>query len=182
MKKILAVILSLVIVFSLAGCGSGSSDSENADETAAAAENAAESTDDSLSGAGYVFVYNGVNVIIDAEADEIIEALGEYKSYYEAASCAFDGLDKIYTYDSFEIDTYPTDDVDYISAVILKDDLVETAEGICIGSSLSEVEAAYGEGSDDSGYLTYEKDDMKLCFILEDDVVVSIEYQTKVLD
>ena len=184
MKRILAVLLALLMMFTLAGCGEDE-DETNAEETAAAGdaeEETEEETEAALEGAGYVFVYNDVNVIIDAEAADIIEALGDYKSYYEATSCALDGLDKIYTYDSFEIDTYPTDDVDYISAVILKDDLVSTAEGVCIGDSLNDVTAAYGEGTEDSGYLIYEKDDMKLCFIISDDVVTSIEYQTKVLD
>ena len=42
-------------------------------------------------------------------------------SYFEAPSCAFDGIDKTYTYAGFELLTYPKDDKDYVSSVVLKD-------------------------------------------------------------
>lgn len=174
MKRFLILLLAGMMVFSLSACGGN--DSTNGGGEA--------ETDSSASadGLGYVFEYDGVSIVIDAEATDIIEALGEPTSYYEATSCAFDGLDKIYTYSSFELDTYPTDDIDYVSAVILKDDLVSTAEGVSIGDSLEDVTAAYGEGEESNGYLVYEKDDMKLRFVIEDDVVTSIEYQTTVLE
>lgn len=189
-KKIMALLLA-VMMLGLTACG-GSDDSSSSDTSDSTSEDTAADTsadtsedtseEDAAEGLGYVFEYNGVSVVIDAEAADILEGLGEEKSYYEAASCAFDGLDKIYTYDSFEIDTYPTDDVDYISAVILKDDLVSTAEGVAIGDSQDDVTAAYGEGTEEDGYLVYYKDDMKLRFIIEDGVVTSIEYQTTVMD
>ena len=56
---------------------------------------------------GFVFISGDVQIVIDAEAEPIVEALGEPKSYFEAASCAFEGLDKIYTYGGFEVNTYP---------------------------------------------------------------------------
>ncbi|MCM1120609.1 MAG: hypothetical protein NC543_14750 [bacterium] len=130
---------------------------------------------------GYVFVTGGVTVEVDADMAPILAALGEPASYFEAASCAFEGLDKIYTYSSFEIDTYPAQDRDLVSAVILKDDSVTTAEGVCIGDSLEKLQEIYGEGSVEEGMLIYEKDGVKLCFILRDDSVISIEYRSTVL-
>ncbi len=131
---------------------------------------------------GYVFLYKNTTIAVDADMAEVLEALGDPKSYYEAASCAFEGLDKIYTYASFEIDTYPTNDKDYISLIVLKDDSVSTAEGVYIGDSLGHLQEVYGEPSAEStGQLIYEKDGMKLCFIIQDEKVVSIEYQSTVL-
>ena len=79
---------------------------------------------------GYVFEYNGVKIGMDMEAAPIIAALGEADSYFEAPSCAFEGLDKTYSYGSFEIDTYEQNGKDYISTVFFCDDLIETPEGV----------------------------------------------------
>ncbi len=65
--------------------------------------------------------------------------------------------------------------------MILKDDSAATVEGICIGDSLDKVLEVYGEGKQENGMLTYEKDGMKLCFILQDDSVISIEYRSTAL-
>mgnify|MGYP002512597857 FL=1 len=130
---------------------------------------------------GYVFKVGDVTVEVDGDAAPVIEALGEPASYFEAASCAFEGLDKIYTYNGYEIDTYPAQERDLVSAVILKDDSVSTAEGICIGDSLEKLLEAYGEGAQENGMLVYSRDGMKLCFILQEDSVVSIEYRSTAL-
>ncbi len=132
---------------------------------------------------GYAFIYNDIVIEMDVEAAPIIDELGEPNTYFEAASCAFEGIDKMYTYNSFEIDTYPLDDVDYISSVIFKDDSVATAEGIEIGDSIDKVTEAYGnQGINESGMLVYEKDKVKLCFIIQDNAVASVEYRSTVLD
>lgn len=132
---------------------------------------------------GYVFKQGNVVVQIDAEAEAIIAALGEPISYFEAASCAFEGLDKMYTYNSFEVDTYPVDDKDYISAIIFKDDSITTAEGIAIGETRDRVEAVYGTDYEEQGsMIVYKKDGMKLSFIFEGGAVSSIQYGTMVLD
>ena len=120
------------------------------------------------SGKGYIFEYKGTKVEIDGEAAPVVEALGE------APSCAFEGIDKTYTYSGFELDTYPQGEVDHISAVVFKDDSVATAEGICIGDTREKLEEAYGAGTEEGG--------MKLCFILQGDEVVSIEYRSTVLE
>lgn len=132
---------------------------------------------------GYAFIYQDVVIEIDAEAAPILEKLGEAKSYFEAASCAFNGLDKMYAYGSFELDTYPVDDKDFVSMVLFKDDSIATAEGVSIGEPEEKITEVYGEDAvKENGMIVYRKDDMKLCFIVEDEKIVSIEYQTTVLD
>lgn len=132
---------------------------------------------------GYAFAYQNVVVEIDAEAAPIIEKLGEANSYFEAPSCAFEGIDKMYGYHSFEVDTYPLKDKDYISAIIFKDDTITTAEGVGIGDTIDKVTEIYGnDGSNEDGMLVFEKDKVKLCFIVQDNSVASIEYRSTVLD
>lgn len=132
---------------------------------------------------GYVFEYNGVKIGMDMEAAPIIAALGEADSYFEAPSCAFEGLDKTYSYGSFEIDTYEQNGKDYISTVFFCDDLIETPEGVCLFETKADMVKAYGEGfKEEFGMLVYEKDGMKLKFILNGDEITSIEYSSTVLD
>ena len=132
---------------------------------------------------GYTFTYQDVVIEIDAEAAPITEKLGEPNSYFEAPSCAFEGIDKMYTYNSFEVDTYPSKTQDYISTIIFKDDVITTTEGVGIGDPVDKVMEVYGEdGSNEDGMLVFEKDGMKLCFIIQDDTVASVEYRSTVLD
>ncbi|MCM1264348.1 MAG: hypothetical protein NC313_16680 [Butyrivibrio sp.] len=204
MKKTTAIILTASLLL-LSGCGSNGGErviegdvqtieSDNAQtqgtDTSAADTGSSDVKEDAQTESGqtpaavkgYVFSYNGVSVTMDAEAAPIIEALGEPASYFEAASCAFEGLDKMYTYNGFELDTYPTNDADYVSALILKDDSVSTAEGVCIGDSLEKMQQTYGDGEASGGMTVYAKDGMKLCFILQEDEIVAIEYRSTVLE
>ena len=129
----------------------------------------------------YVFEYDGIQMAVNMEAAPVLEALGEPVSYFEAASCAFEGLDKMYTYSSFEVDTYPEGDVDYISCIYFLDDLVETPEGICLYMTQADMEEAYGtEYTEVNGAFVYSKGNGELSFIIENDEIVAIEYKTKV--
>lgn len=205
MKKETAIIMTASLLL-LSGCGSNGNERviegnvqtiESENEQSGSVQSAG--TDEATSGAqdnsqneaeqetssvkGYEFIYNGVSVTMDADAAPIIEKLGEPASYFEAASCAFEGLDKMYTYSGFEIDTYPVGDKDYVSSVILKDDSVSTAEGVCIGDSFEKLQQTYdGEGEENAGMRVYVKDGMKLCFIMQGQDIIAIEYRSTVLE
>ena len=124
----------------------------------------------------YVFQVRGTEVAIDQDMAEVLEALGEANSYFEAASCAFDGLDKTYTYSGFVITTRPDGDRDLVNSILLTDDSVATAEGIYIGSSQADVLAAYGDAEVAYNVIQYTLDNTTLNFILEGGTVLSIEY------
>ena len=132
---------------------------------------------------GYVFEYQGVRIGMDMEASPIIAALGEPASYFEAPSCAFEGLDKTYSYGSFEIDTYEQDGRDFISCVFFCDDLIETPEGVALFETKEDMTAAYGESfKEEYGMLVYEKEGMKLRFLVEENEITSIEYVSTVFE
>lgn len=193
MKKKAAVWIMAAALF-LAGCGSNAKviegevktqGGEGAAETSEEAngENGEEARAEETSYKGYVFRSGDVVMEMDAEAAPVLDKLGEPNSYFEAPSCAFEGVDKMYTYGSFELDTYPTGDKDFISAVIFKDDSITTPEGVGIGDSREKLTEAYGgEGTEELGMTVYRKDNMKLCFIFQDDSIASIEYRSTVLD
>ena len=176
-KLFLCATLATACIFSLIGCSSSSSSDDvkviegTADTT--------ETTDASTGSSGYVFTYQGTEIPVDADAADIIEALGEPNSYFEAESCAAQGIGKHYTYNDIEIETYPDGDTDRILYVMLKSDAVSTAEGINISSTKDDILEAYGEPTEEiTGSLVYEKDSMKLKFLFDGDSIISIEYDS----
>lgn len=178
-------IIALVTTFILSGCGekekviTGKNDNNNS----VSQTNNNDQNTPKPSEQGYVFKTGDVEIEIEAEAKEYIDALGEPQSYYEAPSCAFGDLDKVYTYNGFELNTFQENGTDYVSSVILKDDSVSTKEGVCIGDDAAKVTETYGDytSKTDKAFV-YAKGNMKLCFFIEDDVIVSIEYLNTLMD
>lgn len=163
--------------------GDGEAADEGQQDSGQGGTGSAPAANGAASGEGYAFSYNGTVIEVDADAAPILAVLGDPVSYFESQSCAFEGMDKMYTYNSFELDTYPNESKDYVSTVILKDDSVATAEGICIGDSREKLLQAYPDGGkEEDGMIVYEKGNMRLCFIIKGDEVVSIEYRSTVLN
>ena len=107
----------------------------------------------------------------------ILAALGQWRDYAESASCAFEGLDKVYTYAGFEIQTYPEGEKDFVYIIVLQDDTVATEKGVRIGATKEAVIAAYGTPDKETDTsLTYNGKGMYLQFILRDGAVTSIQY------
>lgn len=180
MKKLMLLIAVMLL---LVGCGKKEQTPIVEGDTNTTQDSVEVSKDDTTDAAQnqqkeeYSFDSNGVTVNMNAEAAPIILALGEPQDYFEAASCAFQGLDKFYYYNGFEVDTYPLDGVDYVSSVVFSDDSVSTKEGIYIGSTLEEIIAAYGEDyTEESGIYTYTKGKSQLAFVIENNAAKSITY------
>ena len=128
-------------------------------------------------GSKLIFVYKDTEIAMKEDAAPILEALGEAKSYTEAASCAFEGLDKTYYYGSFYLYTYPDGETDRVNMVVLCDDTVTTPEGLCIGDSKEKVESIYGaEGDNDVNAYVYTAGYCTLTIIMDNDKVSSIQY------
>lgn len=105
-KKIIAICLCicLTIVF-LAGCAGKKS---NTEPSKAADENS-----------GFSYTVNGVRLVPGDDFADAYKELGEPDNYTEAASCYFDGMDKVYTYTGYEVRTYPDGDKDIIQDICL---------------------------------------------------------------
>lgn len=165
-KRSILVIACLftAILMMLTACG-GSKESETS------------GNDQSSQGSKLVFVYKDTEIAMKEDAAPILETLGEAKSYTEAASCAFEGLDKTYYYGSFYLYTYPDGETDRVNMVVLCDDTVTTPEGLCIGDSKEKVESIYGaEGYNDVNAYIYTKKECTLTVIMDNDKVSSIQY------
>ena len=189
LKKALGMVLCVVTMAGMTACGNdakvieGNASSGTQTEIIGGAEGTTEIllTDDA--NAGWTFQAGDVAITPDMDMSAIADQLGEPKSYFEAASCAFEGRDKIYTYTSFEIETYPQDTADCIKSIVLKDDTVSTVEGVSIGDSEDKVRETYGAPAEEStGKLVYQKEKTNLVFVISSGVVASIEYDSMVME
>ena len=179
MKKITALLMALCLLLALSACGntgSGASAGTNAGANNAGQDKVITATQAVVEDS-FTFTYKGVDIRMHAPAAPIIAALGEPKTYTEQASCAFQGLDKTYYYGSFYMDTYPVGDQDYVYGWWFVDDTVTTEEGIYIGATQAQAEAAYGaESFNGSNAYIVARGNGTLTVIIENGVVSSIQY------
>ena len=191
-KKLYVLLLAAAMTLSITACGGDEvkeiSKNDSVQQDAGKPDEDKEGTGENNSSlTGYVFEAQGVSGTVSFTTDlkmaDVLEKLGDPVSYYEAASCAFQGLDKIYTYQHFEVNTYPSGEDDIISSIVLKDDLIETPEGLSIGQTRTDMENTYGTDYETKGNMcVYTKDGMHLSVLLDGDAVISIEYDSAVLD
>lgn len=129
----------------------------------------------------YSLTIDGVDIKGNSKAQQYLDKLGDDYEYSESISCAYDGLDKIYAYDNFNIYTYPDGDQDYVLEVEVLGGSYETGKGIKIGSSREDVIRAYGEKYlEDGALLYYNKTNNAadttapmLYFVMDNDRVIS---------
>ncbi len=186
-KRLVSILLSSMLVMSVfAGCGSSETPAGNVEsapvvsESAQVQESSKQAEAEVPADSGYVYSQGGVDVAVNGLMSPIVDAWGEPDKYFESESCAFQGMDKVYTYGSVVINTYPENEKDYVLTIELKDDTITTAEGIYIGSSKADVVATYGTATSETDVaLVYEKGECQLTFFFEDDCVTNITYAAK---
>ena len=127
---------------------------------------------------GFTFTTQGVTIHMDQNMAEVLEQLGEPLGVFEAPSCAFDGIDRIFSFPGVQIHTYPDGDLDFVHTISIRDDSVTTMNGIFLGSSWEDVLAAYGDVyQQEFGMFTFTMGRTTLSFFIEDEMVVGITYE-----
>ena len=122
----------------------------------------------------FVFKYQNKDYLLGEVFTK--EKYGEPLKYSEVASCAFDGIDKTYTYNHYEVTTYPVDGQDKVYVIYFLDDEVTTTEGLKISDSIEDMFNKYGKDYQKEGNLyTYKQNKTMIKFIVENDYVTSIE-------
>ena len=170
-RKLFCLALALALALGLAACG-GKDDGGKTPGDAAQSQQPGQPAVST-----YVFRSGESTVAIDQDMAEVLAALGEPKSYFEAESCAFEGMDKTYTYSGFVITTRPDGEKDFVNSIALTDDSAATPEGLYIGSSAADVTAAYGQSAGATNtFIPYTKGNTSLNFVLSGGKVISIEY------
>ena len=168
MKRFIALLAVLCMVVGFAACST-----PEAPSTQGTTPNVGNPGDPEA----YYFNHKGTDIRLNGDMQVVLNALGEPKKYTEETSCAFEGLDKTYTYDSFVIQTYPKGEKDYVYAFWFLDDMVKTPEGVKIGDAQAAVEAAYGTDAYNgrNAYICKLKN-YTMTVILKGGVVSSIQY------
>ena len=125
----------------------------------------------------YSFKTEKAVISIGDEAAPILKALGDPKKTFEQDSCAYQGKDKVYSYEGFDICTWMVDGKECVNAIYLMDGTVTTPEGVKIGSTKQDVINAYGKDYTESyGVCRYTIGNTELSFYMTNQVVDSIEY------
>jgi hypothetical protein len=178
------LILILLSICLLSGCGDSA---ESGAETDIASGSESESARTELAGTpdaesakteAFVFTTGQTEIRPGDDFSPILAALGEPLDLFEAPSCAFEGVDRIYYYPGFVINTFPEQARDRVLSVYFTDDSAETEEGVYLGASYGDVVSVYGEGSaNEAGNMfTFVRGETGLTFLVEDDVVRDISY------
>lgn len=113
---------------------------------------------------GFVFTYKKVSVGMNDKAASLIKKAGKPKKKSESKSCAFQGMDRTYTYADFTLSTYSKSKKgeEYVNGITLLTSKVSTKEGLKIGSSKNDMIKKYGKGKSEFGVYSYTKGKSKL--------------------
>lgn len=185
MKKTIAIIIT-ILALSLTACSSGENNGPaklgSGQETIETTDKAREGTEAGQAADRFAVVHNGTKIVINTDAAPVIKALGEPENYFESESCAYQGMDKTYDYTIFKLYTYPDGDKDLISSVEFTSDVMETTEGIKIGTAEAEVDSVYGSNYKANGMARiYNSGDTNLSIVIKDGKVSGIIYNYKEL-
>ncbi len=187
MRKFISILTAgIILTAGLAACSSSDSDSSDpvvlsGGQTEVSGQGGSSDGEDQNVTPGeagmFDFVYNGVVVTPGTSPFDVVDQLGDY-SLFESESCAYQGTDRVYTYSSFIIRSSPDKNGnDVIVSIELKDDTVETTNGLYIGNSSSDVISACGDADTEMpGGLEYTSGSVTLSFIIADDAVTAINY------
>lgn len=177
MMKIKSLIIIIAVVFLLAGCGSNVGDVSPTPTNSQPTNNEPLPTE--VTKSKYYFEYNGVSIYMNDEAKPILDQLGEPMHFFESPSCAFQGTDRVYTYNGFELYTYTDgdDETEYVFSVAFMNDGVDTREGITLSDKLEKVLSKYGENyTKESEQYTFSDANTNLSFVFENGEVADISY------
>ena len=185
MKRMIAVLLSLLMLFALTACGEPADKTVTptgtvADNTTAAVEDTT-AAEDTTAGSdavepGFFFTFEGVELTPGQAFDTA--ALPEANSVYQVPSCAIEGTDNVYNYGTIEVTAFDDGSGEVIYSVYIMDANTPTNEGLYIGDNLDRVISVYGEDYTQVGsQITYQKGDTLLVIILGGEYVQSIDFR-----
>ena len=178
MKKLILIALASILAFSFCSCTNDNAQNDESDTSSTVTETVEDSEKtESVTAKTYtVTLDNGKTFVLGASATELVADLGDPINLMEAPSCIHEGNDMVYTYDAFSIMTSPDGNGDqYLAELSFLSDAVAFDNGVTIGSSVSDVEAAFGNDcTEQFGVRTYELDGATLSIVLDGDTVTGI--------
>ncbi len=179
MKKLMILALALVLLLTACGEAAPSGPQEIVRNTESGEQTTGSETTTASAQAVYSYTFEGVELVPGAAFDPA--ALPEAESVYTVPSCALEGTDNVYSYGTIEVTAFNSGDGEYIYSVYLTDPNAATAEGLSQGDDEAKVKSLYGEDHTvNGGELIYKLGDTMLCILLQDGVVVGIDYRLAV--
>ena len=183
MKKILAIALAAMLLLSLAACGGNSqpNNQQNTPNTTTVPTTGNTTVPQDTTPTGgeesvYSFQAEGVELIPGTAFDPAV--LPAASILYTVPSCAIEGTDNVYSYDTFEITAYNDGTGEVIYSILLIDPNLATNEGLYLGDDLARVTELYGSDYTENGTeLIYEKGETSLRIVMDGEFVASIEYR-----
>lgn len=181
MKKLITILLALVMVLSLCACGAEEESNADLVITRAAQEAqeqvvAGEEEIPVNMGGSFAFTAKDVKLVPGEDFDG--NALGSARSVFQVPSCAIEGTDNVYNYDTFEITAFDDGSGEVIYSILIIDPELSTEEGLALGDDIQKVESLYGTSYVEEGASRiYTRGETQLILIVQNESVVSIEYR-----
>lgn len=184
MKKIFALLLALCLLTGLTACNSQNPNTTQPPETTVTPESTNPPGTDSgvtqppqsTDGEGFVYTLSNIPLIPGTVFDE--SKMPEAASVFQVPSCAIEGTDNVYNYNTVEVTVFDDGKAPVIYSIYLVDPNTATDEGLYQGDDLAAVERIYGtEYTKNGAELVYQKGSTQLRIIVNNDVVTSIEYR-----
>ena len=182
-KRIVAVILSMVVCFSVVGCSKTEKDNKSSENVEVVSDDQVEDQTGDQTGEielkesadpkAETTLSNGtIEVSLFDDVNEAFKKLGE--------STEEDVFGNI-IYDDFSVQCYGEGDDMELSGIFTYSENVKTSKGISVGASYDDVVAAYGEPSfeseeDGNKVLNYTYSEYTLSFTMDNDNVASIAF------
>lgn len=165
-KKIIFIIIAILIIGAVVGViilGSKKNESDKTKET-----NAEQTT--------FEVKYQDVEITPGKEFSA--DRIKEEANLSEIPSCAFNGVDKVYTYENFEIIVASVDGKDTVYSVYFDNDAMETTEGVKVTDTKDKMIEKYGNNykQELGNKYIYTNNNVELSFIIESDIITAIEY------
>ena len=127
----------------------------------------------------FSFAWGGTKFSVGDDAESVLNDLGKANKVFQQNSLVFQGKYTVYSYDEFEMNTFPDGIGNVISDIYIPaDSSASTPEGLKIGSTKEEMIRIYGSNFRKSGDVCrYTRGDSCLLVYLKGDKVDRIEYQ-----
>lgn len=187
MKKIIALISAALLVLGLAACNETAGSNDVPQITMGNSQNEATTPNETapfetsvgtepVEEESFAFLFNEVALIPNAPFDA--KQLPAAASTYVVPSCALEGTDNVYNYETFEVTAYNEGKGEFIYSIYFIDPNLTTPEGLAIGDDLAKAVSLYGETYTESdASVVFTKGRTELALILQEGTIVSIEYR-----
>ena len=168
LKKVVKILLIFIVIcgilIGLTACGEEKT------------EKVVKKVEEADSSKSFLIEYDDVDVTPGAIFDE--SKISKTANVSEIPSCAFDGVDKVYTYPEVEITVAEINGKSTVYSVYFIDETITTGEGVKISDSKDLMIEKYGKDYDNSlnNKFDYNKGNVTLSFVIENDIITGIEY------